>query len=237
MPKDNILEEIYKHAEKSSPEESCGILVKVQGETQFIPCTNVSDNPEHTFAIGPSDYAKAEDLGTIEVIVHSHVLGSSKPSAADKASCNLSKVPWLIVSVPNRSETFILPEVVELPYEGRPFFHGVLDCYTIIKDYYKRELNIELLNYYRVDKWWDKGENKYLDLAEGAGFGIITSEKPKIHDIIVMQVGASVPNHGAIYLGNNIILHHVANRESCKAVYGGFWEKNTWGLLRHQSLM
>ena len=234
---DNILADIYEYAEKKYPDECCGVLVSAGGVTSFIGCTNISDYPQSTFAISPKEYADVEDQGEIQAIVHSHVLSSSKPSVADTVSCNQTGLPWLIVSVPNRSETLFLPNNEIMPYEGRPFFHQLLDCWSLVVDYYGRELGIEVPNFQRQDNWWIKGQNLYLDLAEEAGFNIILNEKPQVNDVLIMQVGAEVPNHGAIYLGNKIILHHMSGRPSCKAVYGGFWEKNTWGFLRHKSLM
>ena len=228
---------MYAHAESKEGEESCGLLVSTNSSLSFIPCTNISEYPQNTFGIDPRDYAKAEDRGTIEMVVHNHVLSSSKPSEADKVSCNISGLPWLILSLPNRSETLVLPNDEVLPYEGRPFFHQLLDCWSLVVDYYIRELNIEVPNFQRQDNWWNKGQSLYIDLAGEAGFDIVHTEDLKVHDVIIMQVGAEVPNHGAVYLGNNIILHHMSGRPSCKAVYGGFWEKNTWGVLRHKSLM
>lgn len=231
-----ILEEIYSYAEEQMPKECCGFLVSVNNELQFVKAKNISDNPQNTFVISPESYYLAEDIGKIEVIVHSHVYSGANPSAADKVSCEESKVPWLIVSVPERNDVLFFPSGIILPYEERPFFHGVIDCYALVRDYYSRELGIELPNYYRKDNWWLKGGNMYLDLADDAGFDIITSGNPEKHDLLVLQIGAEVPSHGAVFLGNNIILHHLAGKKSCKNVYGGYWEKNTWAYLRHRDL-
>jgi len=232
----HVVEAAYLEAERVFPLESCGIVVSKAGILEYMPCQNISSNAENTFTISPRDYVKAEDSGDIVYIIHSHSWSNSAPSEADKVSCNQGKVPWLILSLPERSETLVVPNDKVLPLEGRTFFHGVIDCLSLVRDYYSSELGIHIDNYYRQDNWWDKGLNMYLDLADDANFDIITSGKPKVHDVIVMQVGSPVPNHGAIYLGNNIILHHLANRNSCKAVYGGYWEKNTWAFLRHRTL-
>ena len=52
-----------------------------------------------------------------------------------------------------------------------------------------------------------------------------------------MQLGADVPNHAAIYIGNGLVLHHPRDRLSCKDVYGGIWQKHTVMHLRHRSKM
>ena len=234
---DNLINEVYKLAEAHFPQECCGFLVSDEyGTLSLCPCTNVSDYPQKTFTISPVDYVRAEEAGKLEAVVHSHCHSSSALSPADEVSCNISKLPWLVVSLPRKSETLQLRNNEKMPLVGRPFFHQVLDCWSRVVDYYDRELNIKVPSFQRQDNWWNKGQNLYLDLSEQAGFDIITSEKPKINDVIIMQVNSKVPNHGAVYLGDNIILHHMSGRLSTKAVYGGFWEKNTWALLRHKSL-
>ena len=40
-------------------------------------------------------------------------------------------------------------------YCGRKFRFGVTDCYTMVRDFYKREFGIELRNYARYDKFWE----------------------------------------------------------------------------------
>ena len=56
-------------------------------------------------------------------------------------------------------------------------------------------------------------------------------------DIILMNIESPVPNHAAIYLGENVILHHVTNRLSSRDVYkwGGYYHKMTAKVLRHES--
>ena len=50
------------------------------------------------------------------------------------------------------------------------FFHRVLDCYTLVRDYYHRERGIELLDFEREDDWWHKGQDLYMQGFERAGF-------------------------------------------------------------------
>lgn len=232
------LEQIYSYAEQKYPEECCGFILETEGEVTFYKASNISETPQSSFAIDPRDYSKAEDSGNIIAIVHSHCNSNANPSEADKVSCESSQLPWLIVSYPSKDNKILQPTGLEWPYEKRPFFHGVLDCYSLVRDYYKRELDIDLPNYFRQDNWWHKDKNMYMDNAKDAGFEIIptTSGPPKLHDLIVIQTGAEVPSHGAVYLGDGIMLHHMAGRKSCRAPYGGYWKKNTWAYLRHKEL-
>lgn len=98
---------------------------------------------------------------------------------------------------------------------GRPFLHGVFDCYTLIKDYYRRNFSLILpTNLQRTWEWWTQGENLYLDNASKYGFYEVSEIKK--HDVLIMKVQSPVPNHAAIYLGDNKILHHMGGRFSCE---------------------
>jgi hypothetical protein len=133
----------------------------------------------------------------------------------ERTELNNSKILFVTVgSSKNISEVFIPNEYFEnADYEGRPFLHGLFDCYTLIRDYYKKEFNIFLpTNIQRNWEWWSQGENLYVDNAKNYGFEETTDIKK--HDILIMKIGSPVPNHGAIYLGDNKILHHTAGRFS-----------------------
>ena len=54
-------------------------------------------------------------------------------------------------------------------------------------------------------------------------------------DGILMRVASPVTNHGAVYLGDNRIIHHVQNRLSCRDIYSEFWRQRTTHVLRHEN--
>jgi cell wall-associated NlpC family hydrolase len=103
------------------------------------------------------------------------------------------------------------------------------------KDWYKRELKIDMNEYERRDKWWDKGQNLYLDNYTREGMREISLSEIDYGDIILMHLRSKVPNHAAIYIGNSLILHHVQGRLSSRDIYGGYYQKNTAKILRHES--
>jgi hypothetical protein len=133
----------------------------------------------------------------------------------ERAELNNLNILFVTVgSSKNISEVFIPNRYFEnAKYEGRPFLHGLFDCYTLIRDYYKKEFNIFLpTNIQRNWEWWSQGENLYVENAKYHSFEEVTDIKK--HDVLIMKVGSPVPNHGAIYLGDNKILHHIAGRFS-----------------------
>lgn len=221
---------ILAHAKAEYPRECCGVVIIFKGREKYIPCRNVS--PElGNFIIDKEDYANAEDIGEIVKIVHSHPSESPNPSAADLVAIEQTGIPWIIVNPLTEVFTETSPSGYKAPLIGRPFYHGLLDCYALVRDYYKSELNIDLPNYTREADWWDKGFNLYTDNLEHAGFRRVSDLQK--HDMIVMYLNSRVPNHAGVYLGDGIILHHVQGRLSSRDVYGGSWLKNTWCYARH----
>lgn len=229
-----ILDELKEHAASTYPNECCGLAIIFKGRLKYIKCNNLLDGD--LFCIDPVDYAKAEDMGEVVGVCHSHNDTTSKPSEADIISCNTSELPWLIINYPYTEYTQLEPIDYKVPLIGRPFLHGVLDCYSLIRDYYKDILNIKLSDYARQPNWWELDSyNLYEDNFKSEGFEVVNDLKK--HDIILMQHGSSKVNHGAIYVEDNIILHHSTNKLSSRDVYGGYWRKNTRYVIRHKTLL
>ena len=241
---------IKKHCHDEHPRESCGVLVN----NEYIPCKNTAKGLGF-FEIDPREYAKAEDIGKIQAIVHSHSLdGSVMPSEVDKAQMALHEIPWIIT---NGNELKIhQPTDYTAPLLGREYYHGLQDCYSLCRDYYHRECDIRLSDYVRDDRWWELKDNPslYLDNFKREGFveidpAITPMQK---HDAILCRVGRTEHvNHAVIFLGDgqlnseqtpsvvgdNIILHHPYGRLSVREIWGEMWAKRAVVYLRHKSLI
>lgn len=234
--KDDVRKDIEKHALSVYPRECCGLLVELSGVLRYVPCNNLAGHTDH-FVLDPRCYADADKRGTIVAVVHSHPDVSPEPSQADRVACEASGLPWYIVSVPQMTWHYMKPEGYQAPLKNRMWCHGVLDCYSLIRDWYKQERHIDLPDFPRCDDWWHKGENLYIENFSAAGFVRVIDALPQHGDVLLMQVMARVPNHGAIFLDGNTILHHLHGRLSCEEVYGGYYRKHTTHILRHSSMM
>ena len=230
---------IREHAIAEYPREACGLIAVIKGKERYLPCRNTAESSDKEFILHPEDYAKAEDLGEIMALVHSHPDGVPTPSDADRAQCAASGLPWYILAVNADGETTSIcryePDAYEAPLVGRQFSHGVLDCYTLIRDYYRRTLQIELPHFDREDDWWHKGGNLYMQHFADAGFKPIRGAM-KRHDVVIMQVRSPVPNHAGVYIGNGEILHHMHGRLSTRDVYDGYYQEVTRIVVRHGSI-
>lgn len=236
---DPILSDIRKHAAELAPRECCGLAIVERGKLRYVPCRNLYGPGAEVdaFAIDSADYAAAEERGEIVAVVHSHVGVPPVPSMADRVSMNLSTVPWLIVNTPSGEWSLNHPDGYKAPLIGRPFVHGVLDCYSLVRDYYRENCGIDLPDIHRDDRWWDKGQTLYLDHFEAAGFVQIAERDLREHDGILMMSGSKTPNHAAVYIGGNVIVQHVMGRLSSRDVWGGYWRKCATHFLRHRSLL
>ena len=244
------IEAIKAHAVKDYPRESCGLVVTVKGDETYWPCKNLAESANQ-FVMDKEDYADAEDAGEISAIVHSHPDADAVPSEADKLACEATQLPWVIVSVREGEVAGMSvnpPTGYVAPLVGRQFFHGVMDCLTLIQDWYAREAGIILPSYFREDDWWHKGKDYYMERYEHAGFReLAPSETIQPGDVVLMTIRANVANHAGIYIDTrplteapnlhpvpNAMLHHLHGRLSDRVVYGGFWLMSTNKVIRHK---
>jgi cell wall-associated NlpC family hydrolase len=230
---ETVKAKFVEQANAECPREACGLVIIKNGKQVYCPAKNLAKGSDN-FILDPLDYEKADTAGEIVAVIHSHPNMSAKPSQADLVACEGSGLPWFICGIPSEQWEYIEPSGYIAPLVGRQWSHGVLDCYAIIRDWYAQEKNISLLDFERSDEWWKMGGNLYLDNFEKAGFKRITLEELSCGDVILMTVNSTVPNHGAIYLGDNMILHHVHGRLSTRDIFGGYWLKNAMVYLRYE---
>ncbi len=233
----SILSDLLNHAHAEQPNECCGLVVQNGDVLTYAPCRNSDAFPQNQFTIHPDDWATIEDSGNIVAVCHSHVNQSAQPSDADKLGCERSGLPWLIVSVPSGDAVTIEPCGFTPKLIGREFVWGVFDCFTLVRDYYRDELAIELPPNQPYEwNFWKKGLDLYSCFEQFDFVEVTLNTEPQVHDIFLIQINSTVANHAAIYLGDGEILHHLEKQLSRRDVYGGFWQKHTRFVVRHQSL-
>lgn len=229
-----VIEKAKEHGLNAYPKEACGVVI----DDEYIPCDNVAYDPKSDFIIDPKDYLSIK-LGnkTIQAVIHSHTNGLHQPSKADMEKQIQMKIPWGIILATKDSVTDILWFGDQVPIRdlvGRPFIHGVYDCYALARDWFRIQKNILLPNYPRHDQWWGKGEDMFTQFFLDAGFYEI--HKPKnVGDIIIGKIMGKVPNHCAIYIGDGLILHHLSKRLSNREP-ADRWMKFVTMCLRHKDM-
>lgn len=233
---------IQAHAVAEFPRECCGLIVRAPDGERYVPCRNTAATASEHFRLPGKEFAAAADKGELLALVHSHPNAPATPSDADRVQCELSELTWHIVSVgqidgvPECGDVqTIQPCGYVAPLVGRQFAHGILDCYTLLRDFYARELGIALRDYPRDDEWWKRGENLYEKHFREEGFAEIADE-PRRGDVFLMQIRSEEMNHAGVYLGDGQMLHHLHGRPSEKVPYGGYWLQRTTKTIRHRSM-
>ena len=240
----SIKKAIIDHANRDYPREACGVIIG----KEYIPCTNISPD-DAQFEIDPLDIVGASKEGEIVAYVHSHPDGSTNPSMPDRVQMNLHGLPWIIT---NGTECAIHePDGYQAPLLGREYHHGIMDCYTLIQDYYQRELDITLNDYERANAWWEDKDSKplYLDGFKNEGF--VEVDTVQKHDLILCRLGRTEHvNHALVFIGdgklksertddvvgNDLVLHHPYGRESLREIYGENWQRRSAIIIRHKSM-
>lgn len=243
--KDSIKREIRQHALEEAPNECCGILLQneLSKDLEVFRCQNLSANKRKHFSISPSHYLKATQKGKIIAFYHSHN-SENGFSDYDKAQSEQHNVKFILYCVGNDSFLEYLPQKFLPSYVGRDFQMGVNDCLTLLRDYYSKECQIEIKNYYRDQNWFIENPNCYEQFYQEEGFteifaGPITDTSGfKKHDVILMKfLGKKFPTHGGVYVGNGSILHHQIGCYSRYEPYNEQFQKRTVKILRHKKFL
>ena len=232
----NWKETALAHAKDQDPDESCGLLLNIRGKERYHPCRNLSAQSDEYFILDPEDYIKGSNLGTITAIIHSHPDTPPVASQADKMSCEQTKLPWYIVNPKTETWGYYEPCGYKAPLLGRPWVWAVTDCWSLIVDWYKEEKGIQLLDYERptrIEEFTDDPVfEKYLP---SRGFRLLKPDEPLMNgDVLAMSILGKGLNHVGIFIDGDV-LHHSADRLSCREPYNPWLLKCTGGRYRYDA--
>ena len=126
------------------------------------------------------------------------------------------------------------PKKVFNPLIGREYEFGVTDCFEAMRDWLAQEgISIpprEPFEDYFYEKGLDYFSEEYIK-----NWNHKKVDTPQKNDVLIFQVSADIPDHCGVYLGNDIMFHHAANRLSCRESMYPFWIKYLVGIYRHEA--
>ena len=212
------------HALEAWPEPACGAVVGSGEAANYVPARVVAEGSRAAFRVDVAAVRRLEDRhGPARALVLSHPSVDEgveridpllfTPSASEMVAQASLAVPFGVV-VCDRSracEPWWFGDQCPIPkLVGRPFRHGVTDCYSIIRDWFRLERSILMPDFPRDWNWWSEGMDLYRHGFAKAGGRNIDPEEIRPGDVILFRMRSRVPNHAGLVLDHGWLLHHFA---------------------------
>ena len=138
-------QKIKEAALKTPNEEICGLLIESGNCADFIQCKNISSNKANHFELSCLDYLRISEDNKIVGLIHSQK--SFLPSYLDIINSLGHNLKSYIYSLDY--DEFLEVTEGHLKYKkylGLEFEIGKQDCFSLIVNFYKQELNIPIFN-------------------------------------------------------------------------------------------
>ena len=213
---DKIKKQISDYCSINKDIETC-VLILDNG--QIVKCLNNKQNTNNFFKIAAQDYLLATKQGKIVACFHSHVGDNDNFSLFDHINCKNHKIIFILYNVNSKIFKVLEPEKT-LNFIGRDFNIISANCYTLIQDYYKEILNIEIPNVKVSSYDWTRewSFEKIEETGLAGGFQKIENFKDlsnlKVHDVLIFNFNKGFVAHFSIYLGGSMFIHHPRNAMS-----------------------
>ena len=213
--------------------EICGFILSSPEGPVIEPAKNCAEIPASQFRFEAAEYLRQSNSGKLIGLYHSHPSTSSALSTADKVLAESYQLPLAVYSVPEDAFNIYTPNGYIVPLVGRSFVLGCHDCASLVLDYYRQELKIELPDMEHSVQCLVTGWSGFRSYLGANGFRAV--QVPQKHDVLLMALGESkgLPNHAGIFLGDGRMLHQLMGRVSEHTCYGRYWQDHTVYIARH----
>ena len=137
---------------------------------------------------------------------------------ADKVACEKTKLKWYVVQPNLEQWVEYEPCGYTAPLIGRKWVWGVNDCWSLCRDYYKEKLNIDLKDWDRPISSDEFIKDPCFDRCfVDTGFRELRpDEELQKNDLVLMKMRSKGFNHIGLYLGDQLLLHHLQDRLSSR---------------------
>jgi proteasome lid subunit RPN8/RPN11 len=199
-----IAEAAYTHAVEVYPQEAAGIVE----HGAYVRLDNRSATPGEDVKLSDDELIR---VAQADVFFHSHPDALGVPSEHDMVYQKQLGIPFVVMCLPTY-DCFAWGDTLErAPIIGRGFRHGVHDCYSLVRDWYREAGIVDLDEWPRGWEWWTRGQNLYRDNFEATGFTpIAVSEATQPGDGLLFAFNFKVPMHAAIVVDKDLLIHHAS---------------------------
>jgi proteasome lid subunit RPN8/RPN11 len=235
----NYKEEIKEICHANPEEEECGFIVLDQGfDTRIIRARNVHENKSKYFKIPLNNFLEIDEKYNILCIYHSHPQTSESPSKFDIKVAEEMCLPFLIYSL--KSKKFFLHFPTSFTPDkiiGRMYVEDIHECTCLVKDYYLKELGINITGW--IKNYCIPRNNKKANklLTKVFSKNLIEVNEPKKHDILVFKFSDKKMLHAGIYIGEERFIHQKNNQISSRTFLDSRWKDKIYKIYRHPSLV
>lgn len=223
---DKIKQKIKKHSLKNIKEESCGLVLS---NGSVIECKNRASDGDVHFIIAAGDIKKAQKRGEIVAVYHSHIPGdfdNDKLSDEDLVISEYFNIKTILYSITEDKFYEYTPTGKPMEYTGRPYIRNVLDEFVLIKDYFKKELNIEITNFSNRNPEYFLKDNGFAEVNDA-----------KKHDVLIIKFNNDITKKQmTLYLGDDQLIIHPEFDLSKKTSYNYGLQKWTEKIFRHSKM-
>ena len=239
---------IKRQALQESPEECCGLIVSNNNKADAFPCRNVSEDNKNNYRIHESDYLAASEKGEIEAVYHSHPSKNHYDNFTPLDLVNEGHDLEVILYLLHKDKFLISSQNNYLnKYLERDYVPEVTDCFTLLTDFYKDQLNIHVTKYdysvfdfFNEENWENQKESPFDVYFEKEGFQEVEYNELKMYDVLFFKnVNKFAPTfscHMALYVGNDIMLHQPFNSVSELSPFTKRHMKYINKIIRHKNL-
>ena len=117
------------------------------------------------------------------------------------------------------------------PLIGQHWEYGKQDCYTLVRQYYEL-IGVKLPDFSRPENLGTT-DSIFLRYAKSLKFQPVAFDDRQKSDLLVMRLGTRTPMHGAIYVGDDKILHQRVDSISAVEPLRQYYRKRIAAVFRH----
>lgn len=210
----SIINDAIEHAKEDWPNEACGAIINDKYERFENKAHLRGENKSDSFLIKDNDFNLAYINNEVQCVIHSHN-DYNKASKQDQIQQTEMEIPFGIINLKNKSVIHVVfwgDNIRIEPLKGRQFFYGVWDCLGIVRDYYRLNYNIISPNPARDFAFWFKGVSMFEEYTKEnmMPFNYVEVDNAQPGDVLFYNIhGTKYVNHCAIYLKQDLVLHHL----------------------------